>query len=119
MTEARMRPLTPREAEVMRWIACGKTSGDIARLLCISTDTVNTHVKNSCDKLNAANKTHATAIALVHGLIPLGPSPEIAISLATLLGLSRVSLESGAMTGAPSSAPHRSHSKIGKGTSDD
>lgn len=110
--------LSPRETEVMRWIACGKTSGDIARLLSISEDTVNAHVKNACLKLDAVNKTHATAIALVHGVIRMGPSPEMVIPLSTLLGLSKRSSESPAATGASSHVPHRHFSKKIKGRND-
>jgi DNA-binding CsgD family transcriptional regulator len=88
--------LSPRETEVMRWIACGKTSGDIARLLSISEETVNAHVKNACLKLDAVNKTHATAIALSHGVLRLGPSPEMVIPLQSLLGLSKRTQDRGA-----------------------
>ncbi len=80
--------LSPREIEVLKWTACGKTSGEIARLLSITEDTVNAHVKGACAKLNAANKTHATAIAIAHGVMRLGPLPDLVIPLPTLLGLS-------------------------------
>jgi DNA-binding CsgD family transcriptional regulator len=103
--------LSPRETEVMRWIACGKTSGDIAKLLSITEDTVNSHVKNAILKLDAVNKTHATAIAISHGVIRLGPSPEMVIPLSTLLGLSKRSPESRAMAGVSMSAPHRLNQK--------
>lgn len=106
--------LSPRETEVMRWIACGKTSGDIARLLSITEDTVNAHVKNACLKLDAVNKTHATAIALSHGVIRLGPSPEMVIPLQTLLGLSKRAQDRGAAMRQP-----RPDSKNPKGNIDD
>lgn len=101
--------LSPRETEVMRWIACGKTSGDIARLLSISEETVNAHVKNACLKLDAVNKTHATAIALSHGVLRLGPSPEMVIPLQSLLGLSKRTQDRSA---AP--VPPRRHKFQGK-----
>lgn len=81
--------LSPRETEVLKWTACGKTSSEIADLLSITEDTVNAHIKNACLKLDASNKTHATAIALAHGVIRLGPLPDLVIPLPTLLGLSR------------------------------
>ena len=40
-------PLTPREREVMVWVASGKTDDEIADILTISTSTVATHVENS------------------------------------------------------------------------
>ncbi len=90
MSDTNSKPLqiSPREAEVLKWTACGKTSGEISRLLLISEDTVNAHIKSVCAKLNAANKTHATAIAIAHGVMRLGPLPDLVIPLPTLLGLS-------------------------------
>ncbi len=61
--------LTPRELEVMTWTARGKTSEDIGQILAISDETVMKHIRNACSKLNASNKTHATAVAVLHGLI--------------------------------------------------
>jgi LuxR family transcriptional regulator, quorum-sensing system regulator BjaR1 len=61
--------LTPRELEVMTWTARGKTSEDIGRILAISDETVMKHIRNVCTKLDASNKTHATAVAILHGLI--------------------------------------------------
>jgi DNA-binding CsgD family transcriptional regulator len=83
--------LSPREAEILKWTACGKTSGEISHLLSITKDTVNAHIKRATFKLNAFNKTHATAIALVHGVIRTGPLPELVIPLSALLGLSQQS----------------------------
>jgi DNA-binding CsgD family transcriptional regulator len=80
--------LSPRETEVLMWTACGKTSGAIASYLNLSEETIRAHIKGACRKLHAENKTHATAIALVHGLIRATPSPERVISLFTLFGLS-------------------------------
>jgi DNA-binding CsgD family transcriptional regulator len=62
--------LSPRETEVMTWTARGKTCYEIALLLAISEETVRAHVRNICHKTNAANKTHATVIALTNNLIP-------------------------------------------------
>jgi len=81
--------LSPRETEVMRWTACGKTSDEIAHFLLLSKETVRAQIKSACKKLNANNKTHATAIALVHGILGYGPSPKRVIPMTTLFGLSR------------------------------
>ena len=61
--------LTPRETEVTTWIACGKTYPEIAILLSISERTAKAHLESACHKLNATNKAHAIAIALVNELI--------------------------------------------------
>lgn len=49
--------LTAREIEVLRWTADGKTSGEIGQIMDISERTVNFHINNSLEKLNAVNKT--------------------------------------------------------------
>jgi LuxR family transcriptional regulator, quorum-sensing system regulator SolR len=49
--------LTPREIEVLRWSADGKTSSEVGEILNISERTVNFHVNNSLEKLGATNKT--------------------------------------------------------------
>lgn len=49
--------LTPREIEVLRWTADGKTSGEIGQIMNIAERTVNFHVNNSLEKLGAVNKT--------------------------------------------------------------
>jgi DNA-binding CsgD family transcriptional regulator len=81
--------LSPREAEVLKWIACGKTYEEIAQFLALSSETVRSHLKGVCRKVNATNKTHATAIGLVFGLIPITQSPKWGVSLPILLGLAK------------------------------
>ena len=63
--------LTPREAEVMMWTAHGKTCAEIASVLLLSEETVRTHIKSSCQKLGATNKTHAVAVAIARELIEM------------------------------------------------
>lgn len=61
--------LTPRETEVLKWHADGKTSNDISEILTISIDTVKFHTKNAVLKLGAANKTAAAVRATMLGLL--------------------------------------------------
>ena len=49
--------LSPRELEVLRWSADGKTSGEVAQIMAISERTVNFHITNALEKLGANNKT--------------------------------------------------------------
>ena len=63
--------LTHREIETLKWTALGKTAPETATILGISKDTVGFHIKNSCRKLNANNKTNAATIALDQGLFQL------------------------------------------------
>jgi DNA-binding CsgD family transcriptional regulator len=60
--------LSPREAEVLRLLAVGKSNRDIADTLCISLSTVATHVRSILRKTGAANRTEAAAYALRQGL---------------------------------------------------
>ncbi len=61
--------LTLRETEVLTWMARGKTAWEVGEILSISHETVKKHVDHACLKLNASNKTHAVAKALMEGLI--------------------------------------------------
>jgi DNA-binding CsgD family transcriptional regulator len=58
--------LTPREVEVLDWIAIGKTNREIAGLLFISPFTVRQHVENIFEKLGVT--TRAAAVAAHRGL---------------------------------------------------
>jgi non-specific serine/threonine protein kinase len=63
--------LTPREAEVLRLIAAGKSNQDIAAALTLSTRTVERHVSNIYEKIGVHGNTAraaATAYAFNHGL---------------------------------------------------
>jgi len=63
--------LTPREREIMRWVAAGKTDDEIGEILLISHGTVTTHVENAKLKLNATRRTYAVVQALRFGEITL------------------------------------------------
>jgi DNA-binding NarL/FixJ family response regulator len=60
--------LTPREAEVLAHVADGLSHDEIGRRLSISPETVRTHVRKACERLNARTRTHAVATALRRGL---------------------------------------------------
>lgn len=61
--------LSPREIEVLELIRDGNRNKQIADRLSISETTVNYHIKNILDKLQANDRTHAVTIALRRGLI--------------------------------------------------
>jgi DNA-binding NarL/FixJ family response regulator len=56
--------LTPREAEVLIWIARGKSNRDIGDILDLSPRTVNKHLEQIFAKLGVENRTAAAAVAL-------------------------------------------------------
>jgi len=63
--------LTEREIEVLRRIAGGNRNRDIAEQLFISEETVKVHIKHIMEKLGAADRTQAVAIAVRRGIIQL------------------------------------------------
>lgn len=61
--------LTPRQDEVLRCLAQGKSNLEIARVLYISEGTVKAHVKAILQKLAARDRTQAITIAFKRGLV--------------------------------------------------
>lgn len=56
--------LAPRELEVLKWAAAGKSIWDTSVILGLSERTVQFYLRNAATKLNATNKTQAVAEAL-------------------------------------------------------
>jgi DNA-binding CsgD family transcriptional regulator len=69
-TEAYPAGLTPREIEVLRLLAAGQTSREIAAALVVSVATVHRHISNVYGKIGARGRADATAYALTHGVVP-------------------------------------------------
>jgi len=61
--------LSMREKEVLKWLKMGKSSWDISKILDISERTVNFHITNIMNKLDAMTRTQAVAISIEKGLI--------------------------------------------------
>jgi DNA-binding CsgD family transcriptional regulator len=66
--------LTPRERDVLKLLAEGRTNRQIGRSLFISEKTASVHVSNIIGKLGASGRTEAVAIAHRRGL--LTPTPR-------------------------------------------
>ncbi len=64
--------LTPREREVLTYIAEGHTNREIAEALVISVKTVDRHRENIMRKLNLHNRVELVKYAIERGLISIG-----------------------------------------------
>jgi DNA-binding CsgD family transcriptional regulator len=60
--------LSPREVEVLRLVAAGRTDREIAAALLISRRTATTHLTHILNKLGLDSRTAAAAYAVRHGL---------------------------------------------------
>ena len=56
--------LTPRELEILKAVAAGKSNREIASMLVLSVHTVERHIANVYRKIDARNRAEATAFAL-------------------------------------------------------
>ena len=69
--EAFISPLTPREIEILEYIAKGYLNKQIAAELGISEQTIKNHVTSILRKLNANARTEAVVVAIKQGLIKI------------------------------------------------
>jgi LuxR family quorum sensing-dependent transcriptional regulator len=67
--QAERPQLTPRERDVMAWVARGKSAREVGEILGIAKRTVDEHVGTVARKLGASNRTEAVAMALLERLI--------------------------------------------------
>ena len=68
-----VRPTLPagpfeREAEVLRLVAQGRTSAQVAECLFLSPRTVEAHLRRVYDKLDVPTRAEAVRFAVEHGL---------------------------------------------------
>jgi len=69
-TEASAAPrLTRREREILRLVGEGYSNAQLARILCVTEQTVKFHLSNVYRKLEVSNRTEASRWAQVHGLL--------------------------------------------------
>lgn len=79
-------PLTARELEVLQLVASGATNGDVARKLWVTEQTVKFHLRNIYRKFDVGNRTEATHLAHIKGLVDsriagaAGAEPELPIA---------------------------------------
>ena len=63
--------LSPREIEILRLIARGMSSKEIAERLTLSAKTVRNHTEHIYAKTGAANRVAASLYAVENGLLPV------------------------------------------------
>jgi len=63
--------LTPREVEVLTFVAHGLGNKDIAERLGTAAGTIKMHIQNILAKLGASDRTHAVTIAIQRGILHL------------------------------------------------
>ena len=61
--------LSEREVEVLRHVAIGETSKEIAKALDISERTVNWHIERVFSKLHVGSRAEAVALAMEKGIL--------------------------------------------------
>ena len=72
VAEGFRRPeISPRELEVLHWVAAGKSNKEIGVQLFISEGTVKSHVKSLLEKLDVPGRTAAIREAVHRGLVRL------------------------------------------------
>jgi HD-GYP domain-containing protein (c-di-GMP phosphodiesterase class II) len=67
--------LTEREAEVVRMLARGLHTKQVARTLGISVKTADRHIQNAYRKIGVSTRAAATLFAMEHGLMAWGEFP--------------------------------------------
>ncbi|WP_344564730.1 helix-turn-helix transcriptional regulator [Streptomyces axinellae] len=62
--------LSPRELDVLSYVALGCTNAEAARRLCLEAETVKAYLRSATRKLGAHGRHQAVAAARRHGLLP-------------------------------------------------
>lgn len=62
-------PLSDRERECLFWVSEGKTTDEVALILGVSSNTVNSYITHAIRKFSASNRAMAVATAIRSGII--------------------------------------------------
>ncbi len=69
-----IEPLTDRERQVLEYLPSHLSRDQIAVLLCVSSNTVKTHIQAVYRKIGATSRAEAVTFARSHGLLGLTPT---------------------------------------------
>jgi len=75
-----MTPLSPREMEILKYVAEGNSNKRIASVLNISEQTIKNHVTSIMRKLNANDRTHAVVLAIRNGWLSISDGSSSVVS---------------------------------------
>ena len=75
--ELQVRTLTAREREILGLLTGGLTTRRIAQELCLSYQTVRSHIYNVFIKLGVHSQLEAVAFAVEHGIVDLDGAPLV------------------------------------------
>jgi len=75
--EALVVPLSPRELEILEYVANGNSNKQIAHTLKISEQTIKNHLTSILRKLDANDRTHAVVLAMRYGWISVGAKGDL------------------------------------------
>jgi DNA-binding CsgD family transcriptional regulator len=70
--------LTPREAEILEFVANGMSAKEVASQISISPRTVERHIEHVRLKLRARNRPHMVTQAIAQGILLLDGHPDAA-----------------------------------------
>lgn len=65
------RVITPREAEILKWAASGRTASEIADITGLAVRTINQHCENAQRRMGTSNRLHTVVEAIRYRLITL------------------------------------------------
>jgi two-component system response regulator DevR len=65
-------PLTPRELEILRLMAEGRSNAQLAKVLWVTEQTIKFHLSNIYRKLGVSNRTEASRWGVINGVIGPG-----------------------------------------------
>ena len=88
----KQQALTPREADILRYLMLGMSNKAIASKLSLAVGTVKTHVKSVLEKLDATSRTQAVSIAQRRGILRDEDEPAV-LALRRLPAIARPLLE--------------------------
>ena len=69
-----IEPLTDRERQVLDYLPSHLSRDQIAVLLCVSSNTVKTHIQAVYRKIGATSRAEAVTVARSHGLLAFMPA---------------------------------------------